>query len=270
MNCDEAEELITALVDRALPDSDAASLEAHLKGCANCRRVLHEERSLKQAVQRIGERVRAPESLRAKIISDTRIFPERSRPARPWRDFIWPTLLGYRPALGGALVIAVVLSAFYFFSHKKEPIAIAALDSYGLVLKGELPVQRTANPDEIAERLTRAVGGRFHPMGYDFSAMDLRPVAGLVREIEGRELLLAIYQGGGDAIFCYTFIGNEEDAPRNAARFFDPDKKIHFYAFSSGAVNAVLHREGEVICILASEMPMDKLLALAKSKAKPS
>jgi hypothetical protein len=118
---------------------------------------LHEERSLKQAVQRIGERVRAPESLRAKIISDTRIFPERSRPVRPWRDFIWPTPLGYRPALGGAFVIAVVLSAFYFFSHKKEPIAIAALDSYGLVLKRKLPVPRTANPDEIAERLTRAV-----------------------------------------------------------------------------------------------------------------
>jgi len=42
------------------------------------------------------------------------------------------------------------------------------------------------------------------------------------------------------------------------------------HAFSSGGVNAVLHREGEVICILASEMPMEELLALAKAKAKPS
>ena len=37
-----------------------------------------------------------------------------------------------------------------------------------------------------------------------------------------------------------------------------------------GGMNAVLHREGDVICILASEMPMEELLALARSKASPS
>ncbi len=45
---------------------------------------------------------------------------------------------------------------------------------------------------------------------------------------------------------------------------------MNFYTFSRGRVNAVLHREGEIICILASELPMDELLALAKLKAKPS
>ena len=45
---------------------------------------------------------------------------------------------------------------------------------------------------------------------------------------------------------------------------------MNFYAFSHERVNAVLHREGEVICILASEIPMEKLLALAQSRAKPS
>ena len=44
--------------------------------------------------------------------------------------------------------------------------------------------------------------------------------------------------------------------------------QLFFYAFSQGKVNAVLHREGQIICILASEMPMDDLLALARSKAQ--
>jgi hypothetical protein len=39
-------------------------------------------------------------------------------------------------------------------------------------------------------------------------------------------------------------------------------------AFSRGAVNAVLHREGGVICILAAEMHMEDLLALTRSKAR--
>ena len=107
-------------------------------------------------------------------------------------------------------------------------------------------------------------------MGYDLTAMNLRPVAGLVREINGRKVLVAIYQGQGGTLICYTFIGSEKDAPANAARFFDAAKKMNFYAFSRGGVNAVLHREGEIICILASAMPMDELLALAKSKANPS
>jgi len=95
-------------------------------------------------------------------------------------------------------------------------------------------------------------------------------VAGLVREIQGRKILVAIYQGPGGTLFCYTFFGSEKDAPPNSAKFFDTAKRINFYAFSRGAVNAVFHREGDIICVLASEIPMNELLALAKSKAKSS
>jgi hypothetical protein len=270
MNCAEAQELITALVDNELDDIERFSIEAHLKECAACRLAFEEERALKEQLRAAGAHARAGGELRNKILSDPRIFPQRSRPPTWWREHIWPAPLGWRRALGGALMIALVLSTFYFFSDKKEPIAVAALETYGLVLKGDLPIRRPANPDEIAAQLTRAVDGRFHPMGYDFSAMDLRPVAGLVREIQGRKVLVAIYQGGGGAILCYTFLGAENDAPPNAGRFFDPEKKINFYVFSRAEVNAVLHREGEVICVLASALPMDQLLALAKSKARPS
>jgi hypothetical protein len=91
----------------------------------------------------------------------------------------------------------------------------------------------------------------------------------LVREIDGRKILVAIYQGKGGTLFCYTFLGSEADAPPNDARFFNAANKIDFFAFSRGVVNAVFHREDGVICILASEMAMDKLLALAESKIKP-
>ena len=270
MTCGEAQELITALVDRALPEAERALLETHLHECADCRLALEEERSLKHAIHGTGAQMRAPDALRARILSDPRIFPEQGRPAKGWRDYLWPMTPVLRPALGGALVIAMVFSAFYFVGREKEPIAVAALESYDLFVKGKLPVSRPASADEIAALLTRAVGGRFHPMGYDFTAMDLRPVAGLVREIDGRKILVAIYQGPHGAILCYTFLGSEEDAPPHAAKFFDSEKKMNFYAFSRGVVNAVFHREGDVNCILASQMPMEELLAVARLKARPS
>jgi hypothetical protein len=45
---------------------------------------------------------------------------------------------------------------------------------------------------------------------------------------------------------------------------------MNLYAFSRGPVNAVLHREGDLICILASEMPMNELVELTRSKARAS
>jgi anti-sigma factor RsiW len=269
MNCDEAKELITALVDQELLDPERSSLEAHLQECAKCRSALEEERALKQATRAVGMSLRSPGELRDRILSDPRIFPER-QPARRWRDYFWPMPHIPRPAFVAALILIAALPALYWFQQRNSPIGLAAVETYDLFLRKELPVQRMENPKEIVAQLTHAVDGRFHPMGYDLTAMNLKPVAGLVREIQGRKVLVAIYQGEGGSLFCYTFLGSEEEAPANAARFFDADKKMTFYAFSRGKVNAVLHREGELICILVSSMPMEELLALAQSKARTS
>ncbi len=270
MNCDEAQELITAWVDGELLDPERSSLETHLVECVGCRRTLEEERALKQAIRGYRERIHASGELRRRILSDQRIFPEQKSSPRSWRDYVRTLPHPVSAALAVALLLAIALPTFVLLKSSREPIAVAALETYDRFIKGQLPVRRTDNANEIVEQLTRTVGGHFHPMGYDLTAMGLRPVAGLVREIDGRKVLVAIYQGQGGTLFCYTFIGSEVDAPPDAARFFDLGKKMSFYAFSRGKVNAVLHREGEVICILASEMPMEELLALAQSKAKPS
>jgi hypothetical protein len=270
MTCGEAQELITALVDGELHGAARALLETHLYECADCRTALAAGQALKQAIGGAGAQLRAPAALRARILSDPRIFPAQGRSGRRWRDYLWPMPPALRPALAVAILLAVALPAYYFMDYRREPVAVAALASYDLFLQGKLPARRGANADEIAAQLTRAVGGRFHPMGFDFSAMGLRPVAGSVREIQGRKILVAIYQGPDGAILCYTFLGSEEDAPPNSARFFDSEKKMNFYAFSRGRVNAVFHREGDVICILASEIPMAELLAVTRSKARPS
>jgi Putative zinc-finger len=272
MKCEEARELITALVDQELLDPERPLLEMHLKECARCRFALEEERRLKTEIRAAADHLRAPAQLRNRILTDPRLFREKSQSTRGWRDYIWPRSFTLRPALIVTLLLVFSLSSLYLFNvnRTKQPIAVAALETYGLFLSNELPVSRANGAAKIKEQLIRAVGGSFEPMGYDFSAMNLEPVAGAIREIQGRKILVAIYQGQGGTLFCYTFVGSEADAPQAAARFFDADKKINFYAFSRGGMNAVLHREGDVICILASEMPMEELLALARSKARPS
>jgi mycothiol system anti-sigma-R factor len=267
MTCEEAQELITALVDRELANGERASLDSHLQLCPHCKTILEQEELVKRTVRERAERLRAPNELRARILSDPRIVPKQNRTRR---QSFWPLPRRARPALAAAAILAVVLPAVLFFQSTPEPLAAAALESYDRYRSGELGVSKTENPQEIVEQLTRSVNARFHPMGYDLTARGLRPVAGLMREIDGRKVLIAIYQGEGGTLFCYTFIGSEKDAPRHAARFYDADKRMNFYAFSRDGLNAVLHREGKIICILAAEMPMEELLSLAKSKAKSS
>jgi anti-sigma factor (TIGR02949 family) len=270
MTCAEAQELITALIDQELDQAERFSLEAHLSECPGCRLVFEEESALKQKIREAARRINAPDDLRSRILLDPRIFPEKNRSTRRWQDYLRPMPTLLRPILAFALLLAIALPMFYLSKPRGEPIALAALETYDRFLNGELPVHRTENTDEIVKELTHAVHGHFHPMGYDLTAMNLRPVAGLVREIDGRKVLVAVYEGQGGTLFCYTFLGSEEDAPPNAAKFFEAAKKMNFYAFSRGGVNAVLHREGDIICILAAKMPMEELLGLAKSKAKPS
>ncbi|HEX6176159.1 MAG TPA: zf-HC2 domain-containing protein [Candidatus Binatia bacterium] len=270
MNCDEAQESITALVDQELGHAERSVLEAHMGECSGCRLAFEEELDLKRKIRQAGERMHAPALLRSRILSDRRIFPEKSQSPRQWLKTLWPGSPVYQTALALTVLLLLLLPTYYLSNRISQPVAMAAFETYDSFTRGELPVERTQNSDEIVGRLTRAVDGRFHPMGYDLSAMDLTPVAGMVREAQGRKILVAIYQGEGGSLLCYTFLGSEADAPPNAARFFDPNKKMNFYAFSRAGINAVLHREGDVICILASEMPMDDLLALARKKSRPS
>ena len=88
-----------------------------------------------------------------------------------------------------------------------------------------------------------------------------------MREVKGRQILVAVFKGNGLSITYFTFLGTEEDAPKNATVFFDPDKRMRFYSFSRDGVHAVLHREDNVICILVSNMPPEELLSLVKSSS---
>src|SRR5262249_21868231 len=113
----------------------------------------------------------------------------------------------------------------------------------------------------------RAVDGKFGPMGYDFSHLGVRPIGGTVQEVEGRQILVAGFGGNGRSITCFTFLGTEEDGPKNATVFFDPGTKNQFYSFSRKGINAVLHREDNTICILTSNMPPEELLSVVRSQS---
>lgn len=265
MNCEQAQEWITALIDSELSEAERRAIEGHIAGCRRCQRIYEQERQIKQQIRSASAAVTAPAALR-------RMIDESMPQPRGWRRFNEriKALLAVpwiRPALAAALLL-VVLYPFIFRGAAERGIALATLTTHAEIEAGGKIMERAGDPAELKRKLIQAVGGRFAPMGFDLSALKLHPISGFVEKIGGRDVLVTVYRGEGPDVTCFTFLGSESDAPPDAERFFDEAKKINFYSFTQGDLHAVMHREGEVICIMVSKMPAAQLLALMRDRAR--
>lgn len=268
MNCDEARELITALVDNELSPLERSLIEGHLKECSRCVRAYKQEQSLKQEIHRITASMSAPAELKKRILTAHGMQPKEGTLSTGWKEILSFRLFSSHLALAFALVLLMLLPTIYFLTLRhSQPIAVAALQTQQKIVEGELSLRKATNQAEIRDWQIRAVNGNFAPMKYDLSSIRLEPAGGLVQDINGRRVLITVYSGAGPLVTCFTFLGTEEDAPKDAKVFFDQSRNVNFYTFSGSGYNAVLHREGEVICILMSHMLAEKLLALARGKA---
>jgi putative zinc finger protein len=264
MKCEQAEELISALIDNELSDPERTSLEGHFRDCPRCKGAYERERDLNSEIRRVGLSVIAPFDLRRRIQSDQRGLPKEadySGGESQKRFWLHPF---YRPALAFVIVVVLGVAIFLVKQPLRQPISLTALQIQAKIAAGTVSLRGASSQDELHDWLRRAVDGKFGPLGYDFSSLNVKPVGGMVQEVEGRQMLVAVFRGNGLSITCFTFLGTEEDAPKNAAIIFDPEKKMRFYTFSRNGMHAVLHREGNVICLLVSNMPPDELLALVR------
>ena len=266
MNCEEARELITALTDNELSQLERPLIESHLKECSRCLRVYEEEQFLKQEIHNLAAHMRTPPELR-KRIEQGKLFKGRMFSNR-WKDFLSFDPIR-PPALTVALVLIVLLPTIYFLTTPpRQALALAALHAQRKIAAGELSVRKSTNPSEIRDWQILAVNSKFAPMKYDLSSIGLKAAGGLVEDIDGRKVLITVYSGSGSSVTCFTFLGTERDAPRDAAVFFDQNSNVNFYTFSDGEYNAVLHREGDVICLLVSTMSIQELLAMVRSQTQ--
>ena len=266
MLCDDAQELITALIDGELAADEQLAIEAHLKICETCRGAFTAERRLKQQIKLAGGDVVAPALLRQAI--QARVAGQRARAGAASGRGVWRWLggFGWRPVFAAAILI-LTLAGLIYTRWPEENIGVAALETHASILGGKMLLAPADNPNALRDQLARAVGGRFRPVALDLSMMKLYPISGFVQRIGDRDVLVTVYQGDGPAVTCFTFLGSEADAPAGSERFYDADMQVNFFSFTSGDLNGLLHRQAGVICVLVSKMPAADLLALIRGKS---
>ena len=269
MKCEEAQELITGLVDNELSPQESALITAHFGECSECPGSFSREYALKRLLRSAATTIHAPTELRAKIAAQSRSSH------KVWLQRSWLSLPRARSfAVQAAAVMALLAIPFFSVHYWREspyvPIVPGIFQSYRQITEGKIVPVKMSNLTELKENLTQRVNGQFPSMAYDFSSMNIHLVGGLLQEIANRKVLVAVYQGNGLTIICYTFVGSDGDAPEIAEMFFDAEKGMNFHQFFYTQTNAVMHREGNINCILVSQMPKADLLELARAKAHSS
>lgn len=87
--CEEVKGAIPWLLDDELDPAHAIEIEAHLQECSSCRAVLEREGRMRVLLRRTAEEVRAPESLRRRVLAT--LQHERRRQHVAYR--VWPAAM---------------------------------------------------------------------------------------------------------------------------------------------------------------------------------
>jgi hypothetical protein len=114
MTCHDARELYSALVDDALDAGERSAVEAHVAGCAECRRELERFRRTVALMQGAGP-VRAPAGFVDRVLEAAAPTPWYRRLAR-----VLFSPLGVKLPLEAAAMLLVAGTAVYVFQHSPE------------------------------------------------------------------------------------------------------------------------------------------------------
>jgi anti-sigma factor RsiW len=260
---DELQELL----DSRLSNGRRTVVEAHLVSCESCRRELSKLRSAQQVLRALPAEPSDPEfevRVRAALDVMDGEFGERRRPrlrqARSWR-WLFATLAA--AATGAVLVFWALGERSY------AALPGAAIGEFRAVRAGHVRLlHEGVQPTELEQRLVRD-GLHFRPRVLDLSMMGWELRGGLPSELNAREAGLFVYRdAAGRIVVCEMFQGRPPDLPPGAERF--EHDGIPFFAYRERGVTAVFWPEGDLLCVLVSDLPAEELRALAIAKAMRS
>jgi anti-sigma factor RsiW len=244
-------ERLQDLADNRLSGADLAQARAHLEDCGRCRR---EFEALQHVRQMLAPRAGSDE---LPPVLNTALYglldqEDRAAAASP------------RSRGKGATTLL-------WQNHKpveSDPWTTAVAQHFAAYRSAQLPLaMRSTDPARLEDFFSRHLD--FHPSVYDLDKMGYQIQGGEVVRVNGRASALSAYGGPDDSrLLCEMFRGRMDELP-TASRTASHDGK-EFRVYRRGALTAVYWADGDIICVLVSDIDSEALLALAFAKAGPA
>jgi anti-sigma factor RsiW len=251
---------IQDLLDGRLTAPVRAEVESHLEACAECRGRLEVLRWTRQAALQAGAGPELPEGIAAGVarLLDAEDRKRAGAGARRRRALaVW--------AAAALLVLAVIGSWLLLGRPAAADLPSQVADDYRRLRGGELLLEiETSRPEDAEALLRRRLG--FDVRVFDLAMMGYGVAGARVHQLSGRPSALFTYRGpGGELLLCQMYEGQLEQLPPGAERRVHDG--IEFLIYNRGVVTLVFWQEGEVVCVLASDIAAEAVVALAFAKA---
>jgi anti-sigma factor RsiW len=253
-------ERLTDLADGRLGDTEAAAIRRHLDGCPDCRRDFDWLVAGRMAARSAAGAERAPEGLRASVIA---ALDAEDAAAIPM-----PVGLRSRRALWAGLAAAAVVALYVAGSWPRATgdAVDRAHAGFVAVRDGTLALARHTGDAAALERYFAEAGTSSPIRVIDLGMMGWTIEGGVTHPFDGGLGGLYAYRSAaGQRLVCQMYTGRLDALPAGAAvRHQDG---FEFRSYTRGGVTLVFWQEGDVVCVLAAELPAAAVLDLAIAKA---
>ncbi len=243
MQCEEYKEITAAHVDGVLSAEERRAAELHIETCSSCKAIFAWESATSGNLKSSLQRVPAP------LGSKQRLIDRLEREAQGWKSSSW-SFTNPRLAASFALLLVVVLVTFVMRNGADEDFLSDAVVQYQTAIAEDPGASRRAGLSTPAARRL------------DLSPWGFRLYATKTYRVKGQERRVFAYQGGANQYV----VAQEFDGARISASFKTTTVRVKdrdFFSHSQAGVNLVAWKDKGMVCVLASDLPSEKLLSLA-------
>lgn len=251
-------------VDGQLDAAGADAVRAHLAVCADCRAIELELRAAVTAGAVLrDEAIEMPADLLASVSRALDAEALEHSAAAPPAVRIHPLARG----LVAAMAVAALLLLYVQIGAPRPASDLPTLVARDLAAIGSpaLPFAVQARDAATLESYFAASAGpRIRVI--DLAMMEIALEGARRHTLAGRPSGLYSYQTPtGARLVCQMYEGRLADLPPPES--VRDENGFHFQVYTRGSVTVVFWQEGDLVCVLASELPAAEVVGLAVAKA---
>ena len=149
-----------------------------------------------------------------------------------------------------------------------EDIPTAVTEDYRLYRTGRMELELETSSTEEMEQFFEDQGISFDTRVFDLAMMNYAVRGGRVHEVAGRRSAFFVYQSpDGRRLICQMYPGHVSELSGERELRTHNEIDFYIYIYRVNEITLVFWQEGEVTCVLVSDIDSEEVVQLAFAKA---